>query len=374
MLNLTLPRKACFRFLHVFDQMSTIFCHDLSFPSSWKWIMINNDKFFNFTPNPFKGILDLFWGKRKMGMNRAGLKQKRGMTFFLTFTFITLAILGVSLGKIVSAQNRPAPRIVHTEKPKPKPVAIYFVPHADDEVLSMATDIVNHQRMGYDIHLVLMIRGEHSGARFVINGFREVTKKGKVIKIPVYCVWHNTYHSANEINDPDGYYSTEDLARDRVKEFHAVAEHLGIPRNHVHVYDLINGRFTEQAVRQVYDEFLSRYPHAIFRTMSRFDYHRDHAFLGQMMARYEQEGKIKPIDTVYFLSIYKARFTKYRLPVKVVPLKLINPQDRKKIMEAAQVYLRWEPSRGWHALGLHSVPYQFESFMKDMSVQVHYDN
>ncbi|MRG26656.1 hypothetical protein GIJ05_00360 [Laceyella tengchongensis] len=310
-----------------------------------------------------------------MGMKRAaGVKPKRRVIFWLTLILINLAMVGFFLGKIVAAQSRPIPHSSPANQPKPRPVAIYFVPHADDEILSMSPDIVNRQRMGYEVHLVLMSGGEHSGARFVINGFREVTKKGKVVKIPVYCVWHNTYHSALDVNDPDGYYSPKDLARDRVREFYAAAEQLGIPRDRVHVRSLVNGRFTERAVRQVYDYFLSRYPHAIFRTMSRYDYHRDHAFLGQIMRKYELEGKIKPTDTVYFLSIYKSRFTKRRPPVETVQLKVIDPRDRNKILEAARIYLRWEPSHGWHALGLHSVPHQFESFMKNIRVEAHFDS
>lgn len=303
-------------------------------------------------------------------MNQSTRKTK--LTLFFALSVLTLSLLGCSLVYAVSTDETPQ-KFVDTSTPKPKPVAIYFVPHADDELLSMGADIVNHQRMGYDIQLVLASPGEHSGARFVVNGFREVWQGKKKVNNPIFCQWHNTYHSADELKDPDHYLDTKEFGDARIREFYEVASRLGVPKENTHTYDLINGKFTEDGLRAIYDEFLSKYPHAIFRTMSPYDYHPDHAMMGKVLMKYEKEGKIKPIDTVYFLSIYKSRFTKYgKLPVKQLKVGPMTKEESKRLQHAAEVYSLWEPEKGWLALGYHSVPQQFDSYFKNKTMVMHH--
>ncbi|MFC7440093.1 PIG-L deacetylase family protein [Laceyella putida] len=305
-------------------------------------------------------------------MNQSYRKISLRLKLFAAFSILTLSLLGCSLVSVVSAENTPQ-KIVDTSTPKPKPVAIYLVPHADDELLAMGADIVNHQRMGYEIQLVLASPGEHSGARFVINGFREVWQGKKKVKNPVFCRWHNTYHSADELNDPDHYVDTKEFGEARIREFYEVARRLGVPKENTHTYDLVNGHFTEEGLRAIYDEYLSRYPHAIFRTLSPYDYHPDHAMMGKVLMEYEKEGKIKPTDTAYFLSIYKSRFTKYgQLAVKLLKVGPMTKEDGERLQHAAEVYSLWEPQQGWWALGYHSVPQQFDSYFQDKTMVMHY--
>ncbi|AUS10238.1 hypothetical protein C1X05_16300 [Laceyella sacchari] len=307
-----------------------------------------------------------------MGMNLCKRKNTLRLSLFAAFSILTMSLLGCSLVSIVSAENKPQ-KILDTSTPKPKPVAIYFVPHADDELLSMGADIVNHQRMGYDIQMILASPGEHSGARFVVNGFREMWEGKKKVKHPVFCHWHNTYHSADELRDPDHYLDTKEFGDARIREFYEVARRLGIPKENTHTYELVNGKFTEEGLRAIYDEFIARYPHAIFRTMSPYDYHPDHAMMGKVLMKYEKEGKIDPTDTAYFLSIYKTRFTKFgKLPVELIKVGPMGKDEAKRLQHAAEVYSLWEPLKGWLALGYHSVPQQFDSYFRDKSMIMHY--
>lgn len=53
--------------------------------------------------------------------------------------------------------------------------AVYFVPHQDDETLSMSVDILRHIAAGRETHIVLFTDGGNTGARYVINGYNENT-------------------------------------------------------------------------------------------------------------------------------------------------------------------------------------------------------
>ncbi len=53
----------------------------------------------------------------------------------------------------------------------PSTPVVYFVPHADDEVLTYSVDIRNMISQGRTVYVVLMAQGEDSAARNIQNGF-----------------------------------------------------------------------------------------------------------------------------------------------------------------------------------------------------------
>ncbi|MBH8600387.1 PIG-L deacetylase family protein [Thermoactinomyces sp. CICC 23799] len=255
-----------------------------------------------------------------------------------------------------------------------QPQVVYLVPHADDELLSMGVDIVNHIRLRYDVHLVLMSPGGHSRARFLINGFKDSDQEPFLFKTPVYCPLHKRYHDPEKEHYQDLYLTVDDVGKARVREFKESAKLLGISDDHVHVYDLENDRFEEQEqeIRDIMDELLQRFPDAQFRTMSIDDYHPDHRMLGKVLSEFEEEGKVQGEKTLYFLSIYKTRFTKYKPSQKEYTMKLLVPQDLKKIKSAVQIYGKWDPKNGWYQIGYHSVKSQFLQLMKNAQNTYHY--
>jgi len=311
---------------------------------------------------------------------------KKLFFFLLASLFV---VLSFSLYHAVSAEKETPsegekqvkketePSVSEKERANPK-TAVYFVPHADDETLSMAPDIINHLRLGYDVHLVLISHGEHSSAQFVINNFKgelpgQVDPKGQ----KYLCPWHKRHHDPvkeHYLDQDDGMVDLDEIGDSRVREFLAAGEALGVPASNLHVYDVTNGFFTEEKIRPIYDEFIERYPEALFRTMSQWDWHPDHAFLGKLLTLYEKEGKVKPIQTAYFLSAYKTRFTKYKLPVKEYTGYFLHESDRKKAKDAIGVYKRWDPQKGWYGLGYHSVRSQFDDVEKNMVFKYHVSN
>lgn len=326
------------------------------------------------------------------------MTQQKNLRKILIFFFASFLLFLLSFSIYYVASADPKPNSVHpiTEDPfltssdeltegkrmpenKPNAkTAVYFVPHADDETLSMAPDIINHLRLGYDVHLVLISHGEHSSAQFVLNNFKgpmpdQKDPSGK----KYFCPWHKRYHNPTKeqyLDSDDGMIDLHEVGDSRVREFLAAGEALGVPKENLHVYDVTNGFFTEDKIRPIYDEFIERYPDALFRTMSQWDWHPDHAFLGKLLTLYEKEGKVKTNQTAYFLSAYKFRFTKYQLPVKEYTGYFLHASDAKKMKKAIGVYKRWDPKNGWYGLGYHSVPSQFDAVEKNMVFKYHVNN
>lgn len=254
---------------------------------------------------------------------------------------------------------------------------VYFIPHADDETLSLAPDIINRIYQGYNVQMVLMSHGGASVARDIINGQRDLessTPTGQV-----YCSIHARYHNpvTEKYGDGDRVDRTE-FGQARVREFKDAVKAMGVPEQNIHIYNVEDGKFraNEAQIRGIYDEFLALYPQASFRTMSRWDYSDDHKFLGEVMYQYELEGKINTNQTIYFLSIYKARFDTNTtpIPVKVYKGFFYDPGDSTKVQNAINVYKRWDPVNKWYGIGYHSVKSQFDSLQSDMSIKYHYDN
>ncbi|MGA8941982.1 MAG: PIG-L family deacetylase [Thermoactinomyces sp.] len=296
--------------------------------------------------------------------------------FLLAVSITVIFLLALSLFQEVSALED---KSLHALNERParlsdQPTVVYLVPHADDELLSMGVDIVNHLRLRYDVHLVLMSPGGHSRARFLINGFQDSEEQPYLHKKPVYCSLHKRYHSPEKEKYADTYLDVNDLGAARVREFREVARRLGIPEENVHIYNIENDRFVEQEqeIRNVVEELLERFPEARFRTTSIWDFHPDHAMLGKILMEAEEKNRISPDNTLYFISIYKARFTKYDLPFREYTMQLVDPQDAQKIRYATRVYGIWDPENGWYQIGYHSVKSQFEKLAKNVKNKYHY--
>ena len=291
-----------------------------------------------------------------------------GVTMIFSSAFFIFREVSALEDRKLHALNKDKPGL------SSQPTVVYLVPHADDELLSMGVDIVNHIRLRYDVHLVLMSPGGHSRARFLINGFKDPDDQPFLYKEPVYCPLHKRYHDPEQEHYQDLYLTVKDLGDARVREFKEAAKRLGIPEDHVHIHELENDRFEEQEqeIHEIIQELLKRYPDAHFRTMSIRDHHPDHRMLGKVLQEYEKNQKIPGDKTLYFISIYKSRFTNYQPSHEVYTMKLADPRDAEKIKHAAQAYGKWDPKNGWYQIGYHSVKSQFLQLMKNVKNTYHY--
>jgi LmbE family N-acetylglucosaminyl deacetylase len=239
---------------------------------------------------------------------------------------------------------------------------VYFVPHADDEVLTFGIPIRNDLAEGKQVYLVLFSAGEHSFAREVINGKYDNqswdrTKAGR----RVYDKFLHRYH----IPSQEGYHplSVHEFGQVRIHDFYRSAAALGIPRKNLAVYTLPNMFFHENAVKQIMIAWLTRFPGATFKTMSAMDIHPDHAILGKVLNELYQQGMVK--EKVNYVSVATRMVPKYK-KIKWPVIKLVHPADRKYILNAVQIYKVWDPKHGLFAVGYHSVPNQFDFLLKRM--------
>jgi N-acetylmuramoyl-L-alanine amidase len=250
------------------------------------------------------------------------------------------------------------------KKKGPDPV-VYFVPHADDEVLTYAVDIRNAIYNGHPVYLVLFSEGEHSIAREVINGrFDASSVHAERAGERVFCKWHKTYHNTRRTPSLYGHLSLKEFGKVRVDDFYRSGEALGVPKENIFTYSIPNGGFTEQNVRPIIEHFLNQFPNAEFRTMSKVDVHPDHAKIGEVLEKMERENLIRPSKSRYFISIFTDRFSHRPLPVKTDLMHLEDPLDKYYVLESAEVYKTYQPAEGLYGTGYHSVPEQFESLIQ----------
>jgi N-acetylmuramoyl-L-alanine amidase len=240
---------------------------------------------------------------------------------------------------------------------------IYLVPHADDEILTYGVDILNSIRLGRQVKLILFSPSVSSSAFEIING-RDAQGK------PVYDGYLHMYHDPIKEKYQNGYLTRQAFGEARIKEFQQASLELGVQSSNIIVNHFNNINTTD--VTNMIQKELNMYPHAEFRTMGKEDFHSEHALLGQVLQSFVDRHQIKPSQVRYFISIYTDRFDKtlkqrlgnqayLDLIKKEKTDYLINPLDRKHLQAGINVYKKWDPSHGWYAIGMHSVPEQFLS-------------
>ncbi|SFJ36722.1 PIG-L family deacetylase [Thermoflavimicrobium dichotomicum] len=287
-------------------------------------------------------------------------KRKQYYIVILFFLMLSVALPLAFYQPFQSAPKAKANKKIKI--PKGDNVVVYFSPHADDEVLTYSVSILNDLNKGKKVYLVLISDGDRSFAREIVNGMIDYEslhfeKAGQ----KVYCRIHHTYHDPKKEKYKDGWLSRFDIGQARIREFYKAAETLGIPKEQVEVFTLKNDQYTDVEVRAIFQLYMDRFPDAEFKTMSKLDKHPDHAKLGKVLEELYLEKKIK--KPTFFLSVYMDRFSKEMIPGRRVRLE--NPADRQKLVQALNVYKTWRPREGWYALGLHSVPEQFDRMAKN---------
>lgn len=257
-------------------------------------------------------------------------------------------------------------------RPSVRPV-VYIVPHQDDEILSYGIDIRNELSKGRDVHLVLLTKGEESGARDIVNGSYDVESytpnlAGQRIK----CQWHNTYHDPIKEKYYHGRLSFNEFGDSRTDEYYRASQALGVKPENIHTEFIARGSYSGTNVRNVIEKYLASYPQADIRTFSWFDGHSAHALIGRTLKGMQDEGYIEKYRAQYLMSIYTDRFYSVSMPMPTIKVNLTNAADSGYLTKAINEYKRFEPSKGIYAIGYHSVTSQFESLEKNMYGKIHY--
>ena len=166
---------------------------------------------------------------------------------------ITLSIL---IGNGCSSQNN-----------KKFDTVIFYSPHADDEVLSMGASILQAKKENKDVIVILLSKGLASSA------FPSVNKKLADHNLPPITI--------------------EEFGNARVAEFKKSVRQLGVNANQVYVYNLPDGHFSANEIKNIMLEFSSKYPNAQHHAMTYHDPHTDHAATGKALKQLIEDHKIK---------------------------------------------------------------------------------
>ncbi|TCS92601.1 PIG-L family deacetylase [Hazenella coriacea] len=230
--------------------------------------------------------------------------------------------------------------------------AIYYIPHQDDETLSMAIDIIKHVGAGREVICVLYTSGRGSVAQKVING--ELSSG----------YWGGTHNP-----DLEGYARLNDAAftEARNNEFRSALGQLGVKPENIHICPLdLEGTFNKDSVKQLMLEYMAMYPVSGHKTMSYHDGSISHAWAGQALNELYNEGKT--LDARFFIA--RADWAK-SLPGVIYTA---TDDQKKKIQKAARVYEAWNPVAGAFAVGYHSVPAQFQEMLVNPQNKIHKPN
>jgi N-acetylmuramoyl-L-alanine amidase len=249
---------------------------------------------------------------------------------------------------------------------------VYFVPHADDEVLSYAVDIRNMIREGKPTYLVLMSQGEDSSARSIQNGFYDgeyivPSKHG----IQLYCHWHKRYHDPIQEKYLHGHIKVNTFGELREEDFFRATKALGVPEENIFSHALSKKDFNRENIEGIIKEYIGKYPNADFKTMSKFDGHNQHALIGRTLEELEQKNEVHPFQTSYFVSMYTDRFSSINIPFEKMKISLSDHLDTAYIKKGINEYKRFEPEHGLYGNGYHSVMSQFNSLEQKIYTTIH---
>lgn len=245
-------------------------------------------------------------------------------------------------------------------------VAIYLVPHADDETLTFGIPILNDIHEGKKVFLVLLTDGVGSYARDIINGKSD--KYSRKYHRSIMCRIHHVVHNPIKEHYQDHWITNAVMKRARNEEFIAASGALGIPRNQLEFMAM--EKLTYGSVRSVLLQLKQYFPNATFKSMSPIDGHSQHALTGEVLAGMYANHELSHIQN-NFGSIYTDRI-KYgnRWPGRKFFLE--DPQDAVKLLRAMYAYGDWDPKHGKYAIGYHSVYPQFAMLKRNMYTKIFY--
>ncbi|KKI93276.1 hypothetical protein WQ54_05450 [Bacillus sp. SA1-12] len=211
-----------------------------------------------------------------------------------------------------------------------KQTAVFYSPHADDEVLSLGPSILHHRVRGDEIVVVLLSEGKASGAYDKVN--QKLTDKG----LPTI--------------------SLDEFATARIKEFKKSVQALGAEDEDVYVYQLPDGDIQKDAVKEIMEEMEERYPQATHHALSYTDPHHDHAASGYALKELIEEDQ--EISGTFYLPVQEHQNLKYEGIYKV------PGKYDEDFAESLNAYSIWDPENGFYAIGLTSVKPYFNTAEK----------
>lgn len=214
---------------------------------------------------------------------------------------------------------------------------IYYVPHPDDETLSMGSSILHNIELDKEVIVVLLSKGRAS----------------KVI------------HSVNKQLEKENLPSItlEEFGEARVVEFTKAVAALDVKKENVYIYDIEDGDFTPGDVALIIRDFAKKYPDALHNVMSYKDTHADHASTGKALRELIDAGEVR--YGLYHIPVQRHNKMLYKGSYEV-PTDLV---DNYRV--ALDVYGIWAPEEGSYSIGQSSVRTYFDRAVVVMESRWH---
>lgn len=212
--------------------------------------------------------------------------------------------------------------VISTITDKSKPI-IFYIPHADDEVLADGAGIDYYLEQGFDVHVVLMTDGEASSV-------------------------YNTL----KVKFPD--MTLQDFGEARIREFEDALSRLGVKEENIQVENFPDMGLTVDDVKSVIMDYENKYPGAYHIALSYEEVHPDHLATGIALNDLYWSGLVK--NARFFISSYlQSKIDGY----------YIEPINPGKVRDALNAYKVYDPSQGRYAIGYTSVPAYFNAVEND---------
>lgn len=214
-----------------------------------------------------------------------------------------------------------------------KPIAIFYSPHQDDELLTMGVAIKNHVEAGYEVHVVLLTDGSASNVLSTVNN--RLTKE---------------------------HYPTltrSQFVEARNQEFTRSNIALGVNRGDIHFENLKDGQTTVEQMENVILKYEKMYPEAKHKTMSYIDDHNDHANVGKALLSLFNKGKVK--DARFYIQ--DDEFINKNPKLKNYIAEDFKTNYYPSIKSAANYYMTWKPRAGYYSIGYTSVKASFDRLL-----------
>lgn len=205
---------------------------------------------------------------------------------------------------------------------------VFYVPHQDDEALTMGVGILNHIRLGYDVHVVLLTNGAASGVR---------TRLGM---------------------------TKEDFVTARDTEFLHSLRLMGVKPENTEFLNYEDGKLTAANVEAVVRKYEAKYPGARHKTYTYNDTAPDHKAAGLGLLNATKKGVTS--DSRYYVRrgltapagkvLMKDTFHPYYLPI---------------LQSVTQVYKVENQALGLYGIGYKSVKSSFDWLSTTPSAKYH---
>lgn len=217
------------------------------------------------------------------------------------------------------------------------PPAVFFVPHQDDEALSMGVGILEHVDAHRDVRVVVVTDGRSSGAR------------GQLCQRVAICLTPTEFAAARD------------------KEMVAALGRLGVRRQNIYFEGIPdNGSLTLSRAGQVIDKYVAMFgTGASYKTTSWLDANSDHFNLGYALDARCRSGAVRDCR-FYQYSVYDLHhpgIVNGTIPKVVTPVGFLatpGPSAYQRVRAAMKEYDVWNPRAGRYAIGWrYSVPASF---------------